>query len=401
MRKLLFSTAMLSFFMYANAQITIDSTDYATVGDTIFMANDTIPIDTGISVGGTGFQIWDFTNLSLDEFDTIIFVHPDSTLFGGSFPTSNLATDDTIITNYQTSSAAQLTNDGFAGDPFGFGVTTPAVFDPAQTVMEYPSIYGSSFDDTSAFVEAIDVALLGIAIPDTSLDSIRMKHISYVYSEINAYGTVYLPSDSFAVLRQYYEENTIDTLEWYCSNPIGCLFGLAPFGWSFINPAISGIPNPILDTTYTYRWLANGEDFPVVEIETDTVAGNVLSARFKIGNAVTAWVTSKTDVLCNGDCNGQAAVMGLSGVFPYSYQWKDSAGVMVSNADTAGGLCVGTYTVMVIDAVPDTAYATVTIGEPAIITASVASIFIGCNGDSGKSITVSAAGGTPPYEYST
>ena len=387
---------MLSFITLANAQIIIDSTDYATVGDTIFMVNDTIPIDIGISVGDTGAQTWDFTSLQIDGFDTLIFIDPDSTAFGGDFPSSNLATEDTIVTNFQTSSASQLTNDGFAGDPFGFGIPVSAVFDPVQKILDFPSTFNDSFIDTSAFVAVIDATPLGFP----GIDSIKDIHYSYVNSEIDAYGTVNLPSGSFNTIRHFYTENTIDSVYVYCSNPVGCF--VVSFGWNLMPPGVvSQLPeNPILDTTYTYSWWAKGEDLPVIVMETDSPAGNVLSARFKIGNAVTAWVTSKTDVSCNGDCDGQAAVVGLSGVFPYSYQWKDSSGVMVSNADTAGGLC-GTYTVMVIDAVPDTAYATVTIGEPAILTASVAFIFTGCNGDSGKSITVSATGGTSPYEYST
>ena len=394
MRKLLFSTAMLSFFTYANAQITIDSTDYATFGDTIFMANDTIPIDTGISVGGTGFQIWDFTNLLLNEFDTIIFIHPDSTLFGSGFPSSNLATEDTIISNYQTSSATQLTNDGFAGDPFGFGVTASAVFDPPQKILDFPSTFNDSFTDTIKYTAVIPVTLPPPA--PAGLDSIKDIHESYISSDISAFGTVMLPGDTFNTIRQFYTEETIDSVFIYCSNPLGCF--IFPFGWTFIpGGLVAQLPeNPITDTTYTYSWWAKGVDFPVVEIETDNPAGNVLAARFKIGSAVIANIISTTDASCSYNCDGQAVVTGISGVSPYNFIWDDPAN---QTNDTATGLCPGTYIVTVIDAVPDTAYATVFIG-PDTLTITATSTFNSCNSDTVKSITVSVTGGTSPYEYS-
>ncbi|MCH8318719.1 MAG: T9SS type A sorting domain-containing protein, partial [Bacteroidetes bacterium] len=111
----------------------------------------------------------------------------------------------------------------------------------------------------------------------------------------------------------------------------------------------------------------------------------------------TPHVISIINASCSYNCDGQAVVTGLSGVFPYSYQWDDPAN---QTNDTATGLCPGTYTVMVIDAVPDTVYAEVFIG-PDTLTITATSTFNSCNGDTSKSITVSATGGISPYEYSS
>ena len=58
------------------AQITVDSTDMPSIGDTAVMGIDTIA-PAGLLVLGTGAQTWDFTSIQVDEFDTMIF--PEST----------------------------------------------------------------------------------------------------------------------------------------------------------------------------------------------------------------------------------------------------------------------------------------------------------------------------------
>jgi len=52
-KKILFLTSfcLITYSISIKAQITVDSTDYASVGDTIIRANDTVP-PVGISVLG-------------------------------------------------------------------------------------------------------------------------------------------------------------------------------------------------------------------------------------------------------------------------------------------------------------------------------------------------------------
>ena len=99
------------------AQITVDSVDMPSIGDTIIMGVDTMPSIS--SVGGAGMQTWDFTSLQIHYFDSTLYVDPASTTNGSGFPGSNLAILG-AADSYQTLSGSALTSDGYAGlDPFG------------------------------------------------------------------------------------------------------------------------------------------------------------------------------------------------------------------------------------------------------------------------------------------
>jgi len=107
-----------------------------------------------------------------------------------------------------------------------------------------------------------------------------------------------------------------------------------------------------------------------------------------------------TNVTCNGDCDGQAIALASGGTPPYDYLWSNA-----STNDTISNLCPGTYTVTVIDAVPDTLIDSVVITEPPKIlpNTSVTSNYngakISCYGYCDGEAISNTTGGTPPYTY--
>ena len=67
-------TAMLS----SSAQITVDISNIATVGDTLFLAEDTV-IGSSLDLGeAAGNQVWDFTSLTEHKPDGGILENPKS-----------------------------------------------------------------------------------------------------------------------------------------------------------------------------------------------------------------------------------------------------------------------------------------------------------------------------------
>ncbi len=105
-------------------------------------------------------------------------------------------------------------------------------------------------------------------------------------------------------------------------------------------------------------------------------------------------ISSSVNLLCNGGANGSATVNASGGVPPYSYQWSNG-----SNNTTISNLTAGTYTVTVTDNNGCTATNSVAITQPNVLNAVITPTHILCNAGNSGSATVTASGGTTPYNY--
>jgi gliding motility-associated-like protein len=106
---------------------------------------------------------------------------------------------------------------------------------------------------------------------------------------------------------------------------------------------------------------------------------------------------NKTDLLCNGICNGSAAAVTTNGTSPFLYTWNDPNN---QTTQTATGLCAGSYTLNVTDFKGCTTSASTTLTEPTLLTSSIINpVNVRCAGECNGSGTVSAAGGTGGYLY--
>ena len=112
-------------------------------------------------------------------------------------------------------------------------------------------------------------------------------------------------------------------------------------------------------------------------------------------NTVNVTATS-TNIPCYGQCVGTATADAVDGTLPYTYTWSTTP---PQTTQTATGLCEGTYTVTVSDAILTTATAIVTITQPAILNANITSTAISCGINNGTAIVI-PSGGMPTYTYS-
>ncbi len=112
---------------------------------------------------------------------------------------------------------------------------------------------------------------------------------------------------------------------------------------------------------------------------------------------LSASITTIANVSCNGGTNGSASVTAIGGTTPYNYIWNPSG---QTNA-TATGLSAGTYTVTVTDAHGCTASTTAIIIQPLFALSVTISALanVSCNGGANGNASVTAAGGTSPYNY--
>jgi gliding motility-associated-like protein len=107
-----------------------------------------------------------------------------------------------------------------------------------------------------------------------------------------------------------------------------------------------------------------------------------------------------SDLLCNGDSNGEFDPIVTGGVPDYSYSWTGPDSFTSTNASISG-LAGGTYELTVTDAVNCPSVSDTILLEPEEL--SISELIVDaadCNGESSGEIYVVATQGTPDYVYS-
>lgn len=106
--------------------------------------------------------------------------------------------------------------------------------------------------------------------------------------------------------------------------------------------------------------------------------------------------TTKTNVSCNGGSNGSANAMPAPvNKAPYTYVWQPTG----ATTQSISGLPAGVYTVSVTNTDGCVATGTVTITQPAPLTASLVVNDATCTGCSDGVCSVTPSGGTAAYTY--
>jgi hypothetical protein len=107
--------------------------------------------------------------------------------------------------------------------------------------------------------------------------------------------------------------------------------------------------------------------------------------------------TSGTNV-----CDGSVSVTALGGTAPYTYQWANAGGMFTTN--TLSNLCVGTYSVTVIDANGCSGTSAATVVVDSTVLNPCAGFFVNCSSIDATgatacdgSATINIVGGTNPY----
>lgn len=166
--------------------------------------------------------------------------------------------------------------------------------------------------------------------------------------------------------------------------------------------ATGGTQGPF-GTGYTYNW-SNGQTGPSAS---GLVAGNYVvvvtdgssctaSQSYTITEPSNLTVTTSViDATCYQGANGSVTASPSGGTPPYSYLWSDG------QTDATGSALVATqYTVQVTDANNCSASTMALVNEPTDMIITTSATAVKCIGDKNGTISVSATGATPPYNYS-
>jgi len=277
---LLFSSLFVAFGM--NAQ-TLTSSDFGSIGDSIFLGSDQTP-NVSIGTPGSG-KVWDFDTLNTETLDTLFFLPPSSFPNASNFPSANLAISSNEGVFFFEKTASAVLNHGFSID-LGL-IVSDVNYVPPITLLQFPATLGTTYSTNSGFVASsylgIDTNVFSCQV---TIDSAMLKRKSTTTVTFDASGTLHLPTASYSnVLRAYSVETTRDSIFIYAPNPINCPpFLNIPAGWSLAPDFLLQIANPnlssvILDTNRVYSWYAPNGKFAVCAIDVDH-NNTLLSARF-------------------------------------------------------------------------------------------------------------------------
>jgi len=157
---------------------------------------------------------------------------------------------------------------------------------------------------------------------------------------------------------------------------------------------------------YTYTWSPSGGNAATASsLAQGSYTLNVTDANSCTTNttvtitqpaaALAVSIGSVTNVNCFGNSTGSATGTASGGTAGYTYIWSPSGG----NAAAASSLAQGTYTLNITDANSCTTNTTVTITQPAALSAVITSTNVNCFGNSTGVATAAVSGGTAGYTY--
>jgi len=193
------------FCLSLSAQPIIDNSILPSPGDTIILANDNLP--EGVVIFPTrGKQEWDFMNLQSAFFKKTVVRKTNKKEQKNWLPGADIFIEDLKgVKNYYHLHKEELLLVGATGvDPYGVGVELQTTYQPNISVLKTPIEYGDIQNTSSQFsgvLAATDIPLSLLYSLPILPDSIRFVSSVETSQEIDAWGHLVLPDNSFEVLR--------------------------------------------------------------------------------------------------------------------------------------------------------------------------------------------------------
>ena len=250
-------------------QITVTDTDLMNVGDIIYQAYDDAPASS-ISLGNAGpNQIWDFSALQVQEYDTTEFIDPAGTPFGADHPSANLCIDDNGDYIYIDKNMQGLSLVGFDDIPYP-QLVAPLPLTYGLNSSIGPVIIMDSVFANPGFLDHSLAPVISLNPLHNQIDSIKILIESSTEFNVDAYGDVIIPMGTFDALRLKTDDITTTDFFAYCSDTI---FGNG--GWYPMPAAI--FPSEV-EITSSYSWWTNNPLIKFVLVQMDIDSLGVIDA---------------------------------------------------------------------------------------------------------------------------
>ncbi|TAK41555.1 MAG: T9SS type A sorting domain-containing protein, partial [Saprospiraceae bacterium] len=210
---------------------------------------------SSIEAGGAGMLIWDFSALANHEESTFTFENAANTPYGSFFPTANLAVEqDTLGWLYFALDNQSLRIVGtYAHVQYDtLELEVGFTLSPEQSIIRFPATYGDEYTELIKRSLQIPGSLIGFPVDSVKIVTTVNHHVN-----IDAYGPVTTPNNTYECLRSTETDISIDST-----------FIKFAGVWQFAEGS-----QP--DTAINYNWWTNqnGLGFPVVNIDLQAANG--------------------------------------------------------------------------------------------------------------------------------
>lgn len=250
-----FCTFILIFVaLSANAQVLVDHTDMPVSGDIIYFRSTNNLNGLNYQLTDTAY-IWDFSSLSstTNAIDTFVSVGSTNMVYLAVFSQATSAQPIVMQTipmititegyNFYKNSTLMYSILGMAAKVNGFPV--PLKFDFPDVLYNFPVTYGAM--DTSDSEAHTNIPTIGY-----------LGHVVHRENLVDGWGTLYLPADTFEVIRVKSKVSYYDTIFY---DSIG-------FGGGFTRNVTE------------YKWLTDGFHGPVLQITKQGGGGNNITVKY-------------------------------------------------------------------------------------------------------------------------
>jgi hypothetical protein len=188
------------------AQVTYEGTSIASLGDTVYLAEDTTHaafLDLGSAAGN---QVWDFTMVTEDKPDGAILEPVSSAALNSLYPEADFVANDLYKDSIHLFFKQTSTYLDIVGivEYDSTGSPIPGELEGVWRYMQFPATMGTTFSPevlSNASSDSFGIDLDG-AGTHPFIDSLRTTFTANFYNEIDAWGEMQLPQGSFKTIRQ-------------------------------------------------------------------------------------------------------------------------------------------------------------------------------------------------------
>ena len=240
---------------------------------------------------------------------------------------------------------------------------------------------------------------------------------NYVFSWSNSGGVISVNEDLSSIAADDYSVTVTDDNGCVATDNVTITEPLTAveISYSTVDVLCNGDNTGEIDITvtggtpgYSYSWsnASNSEDIELLVAGTYQVTVQDALGCIDIDNIIitepSAPLSSSkfiTNVLCNGESNGEIDYTVSGGTIPYTYSWVNSSFSLSDLNEDLIGYPADTFVVTVMDGNGCSLIDTSVIEEPELLEGSFTMTDVLCFGDSTGEIDLEVTGGTIPYGY--